>query len=229
LILPGLAYFHHRRDIVYCQNNLRSFYVALMNYSDVNAGALPKVEKEPPYNFAGVYVPVLYQGHYLQPEVVSVRCPANGDPRPPENVTLEMLKALHDKQPDKFDEYTCDVGGCYAYALGYRNEAGRHCGVRRAPEGNNGLLPIMADKPPFDRADDDASCYGGNSGNHGGMGQNVLYLDGSSRFCTQRCVGVNGNDIYLNINRRLEAGMNPWDSVLAASGVHPYPVTPSDE
>src|SRR5581483_1015409 len=140
-------------------------------------------------------------------------------------------KVLHDTQPEKFEEYTCDLGGCYAYTLGYRNEAGNLCGLRRSlDQPNNGFLPIMADKPPFDRPDEDVSCYeGSNSGNHGGVGQNVLYLDGNYRFCTQRNVGVNGNDIYLNLNRRLEAGMNPWDSVLAASGVHPYPVPPPEE
>ncbi len=225
LILPGLAYIHHRRDILYCQNNLQAFYLALMNYSNNNGGALPKVQKDPPYNFAGVYVPVLYQGHYLSPEVVSVRCPANGQPRPPDNVTMEMLRTLHDTQPEKFEECICDLGGCYAYTLGYRNEAGALLGVRCGPgQTSNGFLPIMADRPPFDRADDDASCYeAGNSGNHGGMGQNVLYLDGSYKFCTNRNVGVNGNDIYLNMNRRLEAGLAPWDSVLAASPVHPVP------
>jgi hypothetical protein len=230
LILPSLAYLHHRRDILYCQNNLQAFYVALMTYSQNNGGALPKVDKEPPYNFAGVYIPTLYQGRYLKPEVTSVRCPANGQRRPPDQVTLAMLKEMHSTQPDKFDEYICDLGGCYAYTLGYVNEAGELCGVRRTPDHcNNGLLPIMADKPPFDHTDDDPSCYEGNSGNHGGMGQNVLYLDGSYKFCTQRTVGVNGNDIYLNLYRRLEAGVNPTDSVLAASGVHPCPLTPSDE
>ena len=60
-----------------------------------------------------------------------------------------------------------------------------------------------------------------NSPNHGGVGQNVLYLNGRVRFCTNRTVGVDGDDIYLNKEKQPEAGIDRWDSVLGASGFHP--------
>ncbi|HLN26867.1 MAG TPA: hypothetical protein VK395_03930 [Gemmataceae bacterium] len=220
LVVPGIAYLHHRRDIASCQNNLRSFYMALMTYSDQFDGDLPKVEKEPPRNFAGVFVPILHDGGYLRD--VSVSCPANGS-NPPQCVTLATLKTLHDSQPEKFREYTSELGGCYAYPLGYWGQGGQLCGLRRAPDQPHILLPIMADRPPFDSTGGDPSFYVGNSINHGGKGQNVLYLDGSCRFCTDRHVGADANDIYLNADQRLEAGVNALDSVLAASSVHPCP------
>ena len=62
----------------------------------------------------------------------------------------------------------------------------------------------------------------GNSLNHGGTGQNVLYFGGNVTFATHRHVGVDGDDIYLNKRNRVAAGVNRWDTVLGASAAHPW-------
>ena len=61
----------------------------------------------------------------------------------------------------------------------------------------------------------------GNSANHGGTGQNVLFLDGSVRFCPTRTVGLSGDDIYLNRVGRQAAGLDAADTVLGSSASSP--------
>jgi hypothetical protein len=221
LIPPGLSRLRYHQNLLSCQNNLRLFAQALTGYSDAHAGALPKVEALPPRNYAGVFVPILRDGQFLGPNV-SVRCPARGLPPPPavSLVTLEREQALGDRD---FEEHVRNLAGCYAYVLGYRDPDGHHWGLRRtAPADLTERLPVMADRPPF-RQNDRSISLTANSANHGGKGQNILYLGGNVVFSTKRSVGVGGNDIYLNINNRPEAGLNPVDAVLGGSEFKPYP------
>src|SRR5262249_37042436 len=76
LLLPLLTAAHRAYKRQQCENNLREMWGGLMVYSDHHHGDLPKVEDEPPRNFAGVYVPILSQDGLLQQ--VSVACPATG-------------------------------------------------------------------------------------------------------------------------------------------------------
>src|SRR5260370_16333204 len=55
-------------------------------------------------------------------------------------------------------------------------------------------LPIMSDKPPFCQG----TCPLGNSPNHGGGGQNVLFIGGNVHFYRTPTVGVGGDDIFSN-------------------------------
>ena len=63
----------------------------------------------------------------------------------------------------------------------------------------------------------------GNSPNHGGAGQNVLYIGGQVRWCVGPNVGVGRDDIYLNLNNRVLAGEQHFDSVLGPSDATPCP------
>ena len=79
------------------------------------------------------------------------------------------------------------------------------------------LLPILADAP----ANNERCQPRGNSGNHGGRGQNVLYVSGAVRYCTTRTVGMDRDDIYLNLDQRVNAGLNSRDTVLGAGATQP--------
>jgi len=221
LIPPGLTRLLHQRNILECQNNLRSFYASLINYSTRHNGALPRVEKEPPRHVAGIFVPILREEGLLSRDL-SVGCPANGR-HPPPPISLQELEQELAAGPQRFMKCARQLAGCYAYTLGYCDSEGRLCGLRFDPEQlNNEYLPIMADHPPFFEQKDYLSTPAvKNSLNHDGAGQNVLYLSGRIEFCTDRKVGVDGNDIYLNKNKLPEAGLDRLDSVLGASGFHP--------
>jgi hypothetical protein len=75
------------------------------------------------------------------------------------------------------------------------------------------LFPILADRPSLDPF--------AASPNHYGSGQNVLYIGGDVRWCTQRTVGVDLDDIYLSKRGLVEAGENRTDTVLGPSEATP--------
>lgn len=92
----------------------------------------------------------------------------------------------------------------YAYCLGFRDESGRLRGLDRKPE--NSMLPIMADAPIREGRQ-------ALPGNHY-RGQNVLFADGHMRFCTTSLVGVDRDDIFLNKEGKVGAGLYRDDSAL---------------
>jgi hypothetical protein len=215
LILPGLNTIRMQYNVTACKNNLRGFYQALMAYSDNHLGALPTVEERPPHNYAGIVVPWLREGGYLT-DAISVSCPANGFQQA-SDLTVESLDEERQRDPAQYEKDILLLSGCYAYPLGYR-ENNQHFGVRRVP--GYEMLPIMADKPPFSQQWGEA-IWTGNSPNHGGRGQNVLFLGGQVIFSTNRNVGIGGDDIYLNSNGLPLAGTGPAHSVLAPGNFLP--------
>src|SRR5207248_5504900 len=109
---------------------------------------------------------------------------------------------------ERFETLAGQLSGQYAYCLGYE-QTGRLNGLRRS---SDEFLPIMADCAG--RAD--------NSDNHGGRGQNVLYVGGQVRWCVRPTVGVNNDHVYVSYNNRVEAGVRRSDTVLGASGARPF-------
>jgi prepilin-type processing-associated H-X9-DG protein len=145
------------------------------------------------------------------PDDVNVRCPADGGPA---HVTWSVrdLEKMGDAQFDK--EKPKLVSG-YAYALGYRTPEAQVLSLDYDPDTKPlGSLPIMSDAPPRD-------AWRGNSAKHGGKGQNVLYVDGSVKFCTSRDAGYERDDIFLNRDQKLGAGLDWKDGVLGGSEINP--------
>lgn len=202
--------------IIECKENLHEFHRALVAYSEQQPDrAFPRVEAEGPHAVAGIFVPVLADAGVL-PASVSIRCPANGHQSAgTEPGQVRQLEEWYCNDRDQYNRAVKDLAGCYAYSLGYREGNGLHglrCGA------GNDLLPILADRPPFPGTTEGGP---GNSLNHGGGGQNVLLIGGGVRFCTTRGAGLNGDDIYLNQNQRVLAGISVGDTVLGASDAVP--------
>lgn len=210
-VLPGL--WQHQQRLA-CQNNLRLFGQALSAYSVNHDHEFPKVEAEPPRNVAGIFVPMLRDSGVM-PADVTLCCPGGGN-RPAPCPTLAELEDLRRRRPEDFQAAVRRLAGCYAYSLGYGPAPDDHHGLR---DDDGDGLPILADRPDFAGG----RVGPGNSPNHGGRGQNVLYIDGHVRFCTARTVGVNRDDIYVNQHGDVAAGRDLLDSVLGASSATPYP------
>jgi hypothetical protein len=211
LALPALLKARAVYQRATCANNLRTLWGALEAYSDRTPdGSFPKVEADGPRGVAAVFAADLRDAGVLDPEA-AVRCPAaGGGPLP--GVGVGDLEAAYRRGPDDFAAAVRDLAGGYAYSLGYRDGGGELVGLRRD---SGDLLPILADRPPWGAS--------GNSPNHGGAGQNVLYIGGAARFCTDRTVGVGGDDIFLNLHNQLGAGLRREDTVLAPDGASPGP------
>jgi prepilin-type processing-associated H-X9-DG protein len=196
---------------VECQNNLGLMWTGLRRYCDVHDGNFPRVEEQGPHSVAGIFVPVLCDSGMLNGNV-SVTCPAQ-EHRPPEHRSVRELEDLFVKDANAFRLEARKLAGGYAYTLGYRDAAGYH-GLR-CDTGDSQRLPIIADRleSPTQR----------NSANHGGEGQNVLYLDGHVEWRTNRNAGINGDDIFVNTKQQVLAGTSREDTVLGSSDASPSP------
>jgi prepilin-type processing-associated H-X9-DG protein len=208
--LTGLVRLRGDQDVLACQNNLREFYQALKRYSDRHQNNFPNVaDAQPPRDVAGLVVPILASEGQL-PQGVTFRCPASGE-LGGLALTLEQVREMSD---DEFQRAAPRLACCYGYSLGYRDATGVCQGPRYDPAQPSAHLPLMSDCPPVD-------LTLGNSRNHGGRGQNVLFMDGHVRFCTSRTVGVGGDDIFVNWDNRVAAGRDATDAVIGRSAAHP--------
>jgi hypothetical protein len=192
-----------------CANNLRELGGGLQRYADQHDGHFPQLQPEGPRSFAGSFIPVLCESGALTPPPPIV-CPCDGTSAQT-LPSLAMLEELYRAQPEAFGAAVRDLAGSYAYAMGY-HEDGRLHGLDRSDDNHT---PILADRLPFALSD--------NSPNHGGTAQNVLYIGGNVAWCTQRTVGVNGDDIYLNRRSEVLAGVCREDAVLGSSDASPLP------
>ncbi len=202
----GISALMHLRaqaaPLAECKDNLRQFYVAMQSFHDQHH-QFPDVDKERPYNVAGMFVPMLINTGFLSKDV-SVRCPGNGPAEP----CPKTIEEIHAMDKDEFDRHAPFLACCYAYSLGYRNDTGYH-----APCYQGAGFPLLSDRPPRDQGP-------GNSPNHGGTGQNVLFQDGSVKFMTNRSLNFDG-DIFRNKAGKIEAGSDPDDTVLGPSAASP--------
>jgi hypothetical protein len=204
---PLLARQRHYQQRLACANNLRQLWCDLEAYSDRSENTFPRVEAEGPRGIAGIFVPTLQDAGLLGQ--ASVSCPAAAPCETP-RCSVRELEELYKTNRPQYDALAGQLGGHYAYCLGYR-EGATHAGLRR-DSGDH--LPILADRS--------GPSGEGNSPNHGGAGQNVLYVGGWVRWCTQPTVGVAGDDIYLNQAQQVRAGLTRIDTVLGASAARPY-------
>jgi hypothetical protein len=206
LVMPMLARQWREQRRVACENNLRKYWVGLQAYADRSEDDFPRVEADGPRAVAGIFVPILTDAGLVQD--VSIACPAHGQ-REPLGCTVADLENLYRDSRSQFWTVAHDLAGHYAYSLGYEDGHTLR-GLRR---GSGDELPILADG---------ASTDGRNSSNHGGAGQNVLFVGGNVRWCVLPTVGVNGDNIYVNRNFRVRAGVCRSDTVLGPSAAGPF-------
>jgi len=224
LTLPLVNLVRDRYNRIACANNLRVIGGALAAYSDqrrsASTGAFPDVarpfddaaeepETPPQRAAAGMFIPLLIRAGTLGEDEVSVRCPGV-DPRQACGWTLDQLCRL---SPEDFKKHAPELAPGYAYTLGYQ-EHGRIRGLCR----DDGVVPIVADRPPV--RDSARSAFTlGNSANHGGRGQNVLFTDGHAEWRTEHV--IDGDDFFVNNQHEIAAGLHCRDYVLGPSGSHP--------
>jgi prepilin-type processing-associated H-X9-DG protein len=203
---------YHSRTV--CRNNLLQLWQGLHRYCDVHDGNFPRVEEQGAHGVAGVFVPILGESGMLDAKV-SIACPAQ-ERRPPDSRSLREMEELFARDPNQFRVEALKLGGGYAYTLGYHDTTGYH-GLRcdTVETDSLKLLPIVADRLE--------SLMQLNSANHGGTGQNVLYLDGHVEWRTTRRAGINGDDIYVNRHDQLLAGEDREDTVLGPGDASPTP------
>jgi hypothetical protein len=206
IVLSLVSRQWNRAQRLGCADNMRLVWQNLQTYGDHHEGQFPRVEPSGARRVAGVFVPILREAGMWSGQANLV-CPAENRSSPVP-YTLAELEAAYRTSPVQYRTITKDLAGSYAYSLGY-HEGARYRGLcQTLCDG----LPILADHVPGGW---------GNSSNHGGAGQNVLYIGGDVRWCVARTVGRDGDDIYVNNNMQVGAGLDRFDTVLGASSTTP--------
>jgi hypothetical protein len=206
---PLLVKYWHLHGRQVCADNLRQYGEMLHVYSENNDGKLPRVADDGPCTFAAGFVPLLREGNNLKKYPQPLACDGYG--RRPGSVpsVSEVEQARDQEDLDLFCQRARQLAGNYAYSLGYRDN-GSLIGLS-ARDCNQ---PIMADHRPL-------PGVGTNSPNHGGLGQNVLYVGGNVKWHTTPSAGCPDDDIYLNRKGRIAAGLDCDDSVLGSGETTP--------
>jgi hypothetical protein len=211
LAVPAIVQLWGRSGIQACQNNLEHYYRALQTYASTHNGKFPQIDDQGPRSFAGSFVSHLHESG-LSPQAYLACAPGQSIGLCPRIEEVEKLR----EQPDsaEFERRARELAGNYAYTLGYRNANGAVVGLNQQ---DDQYQPIMADHWWMN------GQSGENSPNHGGKGQNVLYLNGSVGWHTTPKVGHANDHIYLNRDGKVEAGVGPDDTVLGSGEASPGP------
>jgi len=191
-----------------CVNNLRQIGLALNQYAHSH-NSYPGCQPDHPAGYVGSSFVQLRDAGYLIDTAV-VDCPCNGL-RERSDDDFPCFEDLHQtelKQPGSCRQ-RIDVD--YAYQHGHRS--GNSSGPLSFRVEDR--VPIVADQPPYQV---NHRGYGrildGNSPNHGGGGQNVLFTGGHVRYQTRRFVGPRDRDVFLNERSKLAPGLHKKDAVL---------------
>jgi len=191
-----------------CAANLHTYGDALLQYGNRNNTQLPMVAEAGPRNYAASFVPMLRQAGYLvNPQHLA--CDAAGQRSDPPPTVEEVENARDQADMNLFRQRAQRLAGNYAYSLGYREN-----GILHGLSTQDSNHPILADHHP-------AHVAGSNSPNHGGRGQNILYVDGHVKWCESPVVGCEGHDIYHNCKGKIAAGLGRDDAPLGAGEAGP--------
>jgi len=202
-LLPAVQRGKARMAQATCTFNLHQLGFSLSQYSGVH-GAYPYVPPSAPAARAGTFAVLLHDQQMLD-GISNLDCPGNG--------TSKLAAPLpHYSELRRAEERDAKCPNClhhldYAYNLGYRHPTGKPGPISSRLQA---VIPLLADNP----AHADGKILEGNSPNHGGSGQNVLYSDGHVSWHPTRRLSPHDSDLYLNEFRHATPGVNPSDAVL---------------
>ena len=213
LLFPAVNRSRFQAAVRGCQDNLREWGVALKQFADVHNGCFPHVPQQGNEAFAGIYAPVLLDNDML-PDSRFMFCPAMASQRRPV-IYVPSCRELRAATPRQLAELRRKMSGDYGYSLGCMVN-GRYLAVR---DRNRSTFAIMADSPS-------PALDGEPSGNHGRLGQNVLFEDGTVRFLrwedlTHGCALLCDDLLFLNDNGEVAPGQHPEDAVIAPIWARP--------
>ncbi len=208
LLFPAINRSRTRAQTLTCQDNLRLLGVALDAYSQHHGGYFPHVPAQGPLAAAGIYAPTLLRDGLIA-ETRAVLCPG-GEAARQHPARIPAVEELQQASQQELPQLRREMGGSYGYCLGYL-ERGQYRGRKNLHRPHFALL-ADAPSPRPDRL----------SLHHGGAGQNVLFEDG--RVCFVASTKPNlGDDIFLNDEGHVAAGLSADDAVIGPSDAAPLP------
>lgn len=203
-LIPAVQRARFRADLAGCTFNLRGLGTALSHYSGQH-GSYPYIPPGSPGSRAGAFVFLLNDAGLL-PDTTPLDCPGDG-----KSLLKPPLPGLKDACHQEEGDHKCPP--ClrqidYAYTLGYRHPTGRPGPISSRLQA---AIPLLSDTPGHD----ENRILEGNSRNHGGHGQNVLFTDGHVSWHPSRRLSPTDSDMFLNQHLRVAPGVHADDAVLA--------------
>lgn len=237
LLVPMFAQAHDRAGRAKCMDNLRKIGRALRDYADENRGRLPSTRPASLTADPLDALPDVSNSGYDCPNPFAVNGPRfNNIP-----AALFLLIRTQDLSARFFicpatDGVPDDFGGLSAQARSNFTDVGRNLGYALQNPYASGeaiasgfswqrdlpaAYPLVADRGPAAGGSPSAR----NSPNHGGLGQNLLFADGSVGFRQTPLAGLENDHIYLSRGfRLLDSPRDRADSILLpAAGVSGVP------
>lgn len=203
-----------------CLSNLQQLGTALNRYAAAH-DSYPYPDTNGPLGFNGSYVPILNDDLRLESgQTTLVRCPSAAQIRPvsyPSRLlkSAEMVE-LRDQSIERFRQA---LDSDYAYHRGFQEPGGRPRPVPATLIG--AVTPLLADQPAYDVT---GRILKGNSPNHGGGGQNVLYTDGHASWRRNRFLNGQDHDIFLNEHGLPAPGIHVRDASLGPAVLPVVPI-----
>ena len=207
-LLPAVGRSRDQMTQAGCTDNLQRLGRALWLYGNSHRH-FPFCSEVGPESPTGSFAAMLKEEGYL-PDCSLLDCPSNGKCQYPPLPKPQDLAALAKSDPQRFHE---TLRWDYAYNVSYRHQSGR---VEPIEAMHSPRVPLLADQP------DHVShrhILAGNSRNHGGRGQNVLYTDLHVRWHNTRRLNPLDSDMFLNDRGELGPGLHQNDAVLCPSEV----------
>lgn len=207
LIVPAVHSSRQAAAVLKCQDNLREVGLALDGYSQLHEGYFPAVPTQGRQAVAGIYAQLLLRDGLLADQE-KVICPAS--PLAANSVHIPSLEELYVAQQPELPRLQHMLGGSYGYNLGHMRR-GMYQATRnlRRP-----WFALVADAPS-------PTAPERQSLNHGGRGQNVLFEDGQVKFLSCSRPSEQLDDIFVNDEGQVAAGVQPDDAVIGPSEASP--------
>jgi hypothetical protein len=206
-LLPAIQRSRERMNQAGCVFNLQQLGNSFGQYATVNQ-LMPYPPSSRADAPAGSFAAMLHDAGVLD-DAKLLDCPCNGPCTHDghELVGFDQLEHLRRTDPARYQHL---VSFDYAYNIGYHH-APQHPGP--LDFSHSSQVPVLADQPDHDGF----RIKAGNSPNHAGRGQNVLFGDGSVRWFRTRHISNDDADLYLNNAHQPRPGLHERDSVLVPS------------
>ena len=207
-LVPAIQRSRDRMNQAGCVFNLQQLGKSLAQYVSLHP-YYPYPPSRLPGAHTGTFAAFLHDAGMLT-DLSVLDCPFNGPcpNRAADLPSFEELERIRRTDPSRYRRMLC---WDYAYNVGHTHGSGGPGPLEsRLPM----AIPVVADQPAHENY---VRILEGNSPNHGGRGQNVLYSDGTVRWHRNRRISPNDLDLYLNNELEARPGVHEQDSVLLPS------------
>ncbi|QDS89327.1 hypothetical protein EC9_35260 [Rosistilla ulvae] len=208
LVFPAILEGRYEARRTQCQSNLQELGTALAQFAISEPDQrLPKIDLRGPLAFAGVYAVDLKE-HDLLDRENAIWCPSQNQPSTSTIVPSKLQ--LQEASSAELLRLQNVSGGQLAYTLGVMDDQ-----IYHAPRyESRSTFAILGDAP--------VRTADGTLLAHDGRGFNLLYEDGRVRFVSSTAALGTQDQPFVNLENRIEAGLNVNDASLGESDRAPF-------